>query len=73
LRATAVEGQRSAHVTPVARKVAQENGLDPSQLTGSGTGGRIVKGDVLGALQNGNNAAAPTPCARSNSAREERV
>ncbi len=32
--------------SPVARRVAQENGVDLASLSGSGPGGRIVKADV---------------------------
>ncbi len=35
--------------TPVARKVAAEEGVNLSRLSGSGTGGKITKADVLGA------------------------
>ncbi|MBF0528915.1 MAG: 2-oxo acid dehydrogenase subunit E2 [Deltaproteobacteria bacterium] len=34
-------------ITPIARKMAQEKGIDISRLKGSGPGGRIVKADVL--------------------------
>jgi pyruvate dehydrogenase E2 component (dihydrolipoamide acetyltransferase) len=33
-------------VTPVARRVAQEHGLDLSQIQGTGPGGRIIEEDV---------------------------
>jgi 2-oxoglutarate dehydrogenase E2 component (dihydrolipoamide succinyltransferase) len=36
--------------TPLARKIAQENGLDLSHVAGTGSGGRIGKDDVLRAL-----------------------
>jgi pyruvate dehydrogenase E2 component (dihydrolipoamide acetyltransferase) len=35
--------------SPLARRVAEEKGVDLSSLTGSGPGGRIVKADVEGA------------------------
>jgi pyruvate dehydrogenase E2 component (dihydrolipoamide acetyltransferase) len=35
--------------SPLARRIAQENGIDLHTLTGSGPGGRIVKVDVQGA------------------------
>ena len=37
--------------SPLARKMAKQNGLDLSQLTGSGSNGRIVKRDILAALE----------------------
>jgi pyruvate dehydrogenase E2 component (dihydrolipoamide acetyltransferase) len=40
-------------ISPLARKLAAEKGIDPSRLTGSGPGGRIVRADVLGAEKSG--------------------
>lgn len=34
-------------ISPLARKLAAEKGIDPSTLAGSGPGGRIVRADVL--------------------------
>ncbi|HZP59229.1 MAG TPA: dihydrolipoamide acetyltransferase family protein, partial [Opitutaceae bacterium] len=36
-------------ISPLAKKLAQEKGLDPAHLTGSGPGGRILRADVLAA------------------------
>ena len=36
------------HATPVARRVAQEAGVDVSRVPGSGPGGRVTKRDVQG-------------------------
>jgi pyruvate dehydrogenase E2 component (dihydrolipoamide acetyltransferase) len=38
-------------MSPVARKLAQERGLDPARMRGSGPGGRITKADVLQAAE----------------------
>ncbi len=46
-----------ARATPVARRAAQANGVDLKGVTGTGTGGKITKSDVLSA--EGNGAAAP--------------
>ena len=66
---------RSAPLTPVAKKVAEERGLDPSKIRGTGAGGRILKDDVLGhqtpAAAEPRASVASGP--RSNAAREERV
>jgi len=35
-----------AHVSPVARRLAEENGIDLRQVRGSGPGGKITKEDV---------------------------
>ena len=47
-----------ARVSPVARRMAQEMGIDVSQVTGSGPGGRVIKRDILVAAEN-RGAAAP--------------
>jgi pyruvate dehydrogenase E2 component (dihydrolipoamide acetyltransferase) len=36
-------------ISPLARKMAVEKDIDPSHLTGSGPGGRIVRADILAA------------------------
>src|SRR3954453_19823549 len=46
-------------ISPVARRVAAAEGIDLSNVHGSGPGGRILKADVLGS--NGKSAAAPAP------------
>jgi pyruvate dehydrogenase E2 component (dihydrolipoamide acetyltransferase) len=50
----AVEGARlpeGIKVSPVARKIAKEHGIDISTVEGTGPGGRIVKEDVLRAVE----------------------
>ena len=39
----------AAPAMPSARKLAEEKGIDTAAVAGSGRGGRIMKGDVLGA------------------------
>ncbi len=46
------EGER-VKISPLARKLAAEKGIDPSRVTGSGPGGRIVRADVLAAEKSG--------------------
>jgi len=36
-------------ISPLARKLATEKGVNPAQITGSGPGGRIVRADILAA------------------------
>ncbi|WP_245306694.1 2-oxoglutarate dehydrogenase, E2 component, dihydrolipoamide succinyltransferase, partial [Acidipropionibacterium timonense] len=50
------------YVTPLVRKLAKENGVDLSTLTGTGVGGRIRKQDVLDAAKAAQ-APAPAPAA----------
>ena len=45
------EDTAGAYVTPLVRKLAAENGIDLSTITGSGVGGRIRKADVLAAVE----------------------
>jgi 2-oxoglutarate dehydrogenase E2 component (dihydrolipoamide succinyltransferase) len=63
---------------PAARKLVEDNRLDPSQIAATGRDGRITKGDVLAAAAAPAPAiAAPKPTApsgpRPQAAREERV
>lgn len=53
-------------VNPAAAKMAQEKGIDISQVPGTGKGGRITKEDVTNFIKNGAPAApAPTPAAKA--------
>jgi 2-oxoglutarate dehydrogenase E2 component (dihydrolipoamide succinyltransferase) len=38
----------TARVSPVAKRMAEERGIDPATLPGSGPGGRVLKADVVG-------------------------
>ncbi|HEU4511585.1 MAG TPA: 2-oxoglutarate dehydrogenase, E2 component, dihydrolipoamide succinyltransferase [Nocardioidaceae bacterium] len=51
-----------AYVTPLVRKMAADQGVDLSQVTGTGVGGRIRKQDVLDAAK-AQKAAAEKPAA----------
>lgn len=43
---------------PAAQKLIDENGLNPASITGTGKDGRITKGDVLEAMENGGSSPA---------------
>jgi 2-oxoglutarate dehydrogenase E2 component (dihydrolipoamide succinyltransferase) len=58
---------------PAAKKLVEENKLDPAAIAATGKDGRITKGDVLAALEKPASAPAPAPAARPAGAREERV
>ncbi|MDE1900816.1 MAG: 2-oxoglutarate dehydrogenase complex dihydrolipoyllysine-residue succinyltransferase [Alphaproteobacteria bacterium] len=62
-------------VMPAARKQAEDRGLNPYDIPGSGKDGRVMKEDVVAFAAKP--AAAPAPAQpagpRSNAAREERV
>src|SRR5690606_140572 len=52
----------SAIASPAAGKILAEKGIDPSNVEGSGRGGRITKGDALSA-QSASQKSAPAPAA----------
>ncbi len=68
-------------LSPAARRVVEEHGLDPAQITGTGKDGRLTKEDALKAVGGGQTApASPAPpaaaapiAAAQQGAREERV
>ncbi|MFT9258742.1 MAG: 2-oxoglutarate dehydrogenase complex dihydrolipoyllysine-residue succinyltransferase [Acetobacter sp.] len=72
--APAPKAADAATALPAARKLLAENGLSAQQIgQGTGLGGRVTKGDVLGFLaQPQAPAAAPKP-PRNDDPREERV
>lgn len=45
--------------SPAVQKLAQEHGIDLSQLQGTGLGGRITRKDVLQSIEQGGTSAAP--------------
>ena len=49
---TAPKSEGRIKISPLARKLAEEKGIDPSTVTGSGPGGRIVRADILTAEKN---------------------
>ncbi len=48
-------------LSPLVRKLVNENGLDADQITGTGVGGRITRDDVVKAIEAKNASAAPSP------------
>ncbi len=66
--ATTISGRPSEstgsrlRVSPVARKIAEEHGVDVTVLKGTGPDGRIIKRDVLAVVEGqSTQAAAPAP------------
>jgi len=45
--------ESGAKLSPAVRRVVEEENIDPSKVSGSGRGGRITKGDVLGFMKGG--------------------
>lgn len=52
-------------LSPAARKLAEENGIDPNGLAGTGKGGRVTKEDVVAAVEAKKNAPAAAPAAKA--------
>lgn len=50
--------------TPVARRMAEAEGIDLSQVSGSGTGGRVTKQDITARVEPKQTPAAETPAPR---------
>jgi len=57
-------GPRSQILSPLVRRLASEHGIDLGQVSGTGTGGRITKNDVLGFVAT-QGAAAPVTSTRA--------
>ena len=58
-RAPVANGGVRVKASPLARKVADEKGVDLSKVQGTGPGGRIVRADVEAAPVGGASASAP--------------
>lgn len=81
--APAAQNFDTSGLSPAARRVVEEHGLDPAQIAGTGKDGRITKEDAMNAAQNPSATpaavsapAAPPPATTTRadqSAREERV
>ena len=75
--AAAPSPKADAPVMPSVRRISEESGLDPATVGGTGRDGRVLKGDMLAALES--RASAPKPAApvqsgpRPRADREERV
>lgn len=48
---TVESGSSRIRITPLARKIAEDNGIDVSKVKGTGPEGRIVKEDILAAIE----------------------
>ena len=61
--AKAAPVKKGPRVSPVAARIAAENGLDLTRISGSGPDGRIVRVDVERAIKDGSAKAAAGPAA----------
>ncbi|MFL5959000.1 MAG: dihydrolipoamide acetyltransferase family protein [Gaiellaceae bacterium] len=62
-------GNGKAFVSPVVARIASEHGVDPSQVPGTGSGGRVTKKDILAFVESGGapeaKEAEPAPAAQA--------
>lgn len=63
-------GEKRVRVSPVAKRMAQEQGIDLASVAGSGPGGRIVKEDIEKAIENKGKAPAAPSAGQAPAARE---
>ena len=76
-------GKDRLHVSPLAKRIAQAQGIDLHQVPGTGPGGRIVQRDVLNAAERGStktgaaaaaaHAPVPVQTARVGSGKTETI
>jgi len=62
--AQAGNGQQAdgkSFVSPVVARIASEHGIDPTQVPGTGRGGRVTKKDILNFVESGAPAESPAP------------
>ena len=58
----AASGNGRTFVSPVVARIAAEHGVDPNTVTGTGTGGRVTKKDILTHIEAGGPPATlPAP------------
>jgi 2-oxoglutarate dehydrogenase E2 component (dihydrolipoamide succinyltransferase) len=60
-------------VSPVVAKIASEHGVDPSQVEGTGRGGRVTKKDILNFIESGAQAPPAAPAQPAPAAPPERA
>jgi 2-oxoglutarate dehydrogenase E2 component (dihydrolipoamide succinyltransferase) len=61
--APAPAGNGKSFVSPVVARIAGEHGIDPAQVPGTGTGGRVTKKDILAFIESGAPAQQQQPAA----------
>jgi pyruvate/2-oxoglutarate dehydrogenase complex dihydrolipoamide acyltransferase (E2) component len=62
-RAASVNGETGQRISPLARRLADEHGINLNQITGTGIGGRIRKEDILAYVASRSTQPQPSPAA----------
>ncbi len=71
--AAATGGEERIRISPVARKLAEENAIDITQVAGTGPNGRIVREDIEKAIADKKTAPAPAAAAPAETTGERRA
>jgi 2-oxoglutarate dehydrogenase E2 component (dihydrolipoamide succinyltransferase) len=58
-------------LSPAVQRMVREHGVDPSQIDGTGKGGRILKGDVIRFIEERRAAAGAEPAAKQSAPAEK--
>src|SRR3954468_21578415 len=58
---SAPSGNGKSFVSPVVARIASEHGIDPSQVPGTGSGGRVTKKDIQAFIDSGDQPAPAAP------------
>jgi pyruvate dehydrogenase E2 component (dihydrolipoamide acetyltransferase) len=58
---SAPSGNGKSFVSPVVARIASEHGIDPSQVPGTGNGGRVTKRDIQAFIDSGGSAQPAAP------------
>src|SRR3984893_7715198 len=62
-RAASVNGETGQRISPLARRLADEHGINLNQINGTGIGGRIRKEDILAYVASRSTQPQPSPAA----------
>ena len=61
---TAPSRTNAETMAPSVRRIAEESGIDPATVTGSGKEGRVTKGDMLAIIEGGASSSSPISFAK---------
>jgi len=64
---------KTRKISPAARRIANENNIDLSSISGSGPGNRITRDDVILVISSGNNQKSPEGNIPPNSIKQNKI